>query len=349
MISIDGSMGEGGGQILRTSLSLAALTGQAVRIDNIRANRTKPGLRPQHLTAVLAVAEICGGELEGAKPDSRSLTFKPGKIRGGDYEFDVSRICASAGSVNLVLQTIIWPLAFADKPSRVTIKGGTHVPHAPTFDYLYEAFIPMVRQMGLRCDYEMVRAGYHPEGGGEVRFRVKPVECLQGLEVTSRGGPQRIALISAVSNLPESIAQRQMAAGLERLQPLHRPISQHLRQYPSPGKGTLFFISHQAGSLRAGFQSLGRLGKRAEWVAAETCDEFDAYLASGMAFDKHLADQLIIPLALAKGPSKITTCEITQHLLTNLAVVERFLPVRFQVRGDPGSHGSVETAGGPQA
>jgi RNA 3'-terminal phosphate cyclase (ATP) len=342
VITIDGSLGEGGGQILRTSLSLAALTGQDVRIENIRAGRDKPGLRPQHLAAVLAAAEICGAEVYGADVSSTSLTFKPHKIRGGSYEFDVAHIRASAGSVNLVLQTVIWPLAFADKPSRVTIKGGTHVPHAPTFDYIHEIFLPAIRQMGLGCGSEMVRAGYYPAGGGEVRLRVTPVQSLQGVDLTERGAPQRIALMSSVSNLPEGIADRQMATGLDRLRAMGRPISEHLRQYPSPGKGTLFFISYQAGGIKAGFQSIGEIGKRAEGVAAEACDEFEAYLASEMALDKHLADQLIIPVALADGSSKFTTCEMTQHLLTNIAVVERFLPARFKAIGDLGAPGLVE-------
>ncbi len=349
MLTIDGSQGEGGGQILRTSLSLAAITGKDVTIENIRVGREKPGLRPQHLTGALAVAEICGAEIRGAEVGSTKLTFRPHRIRPGNYEFDVSRIRASAGAVNLILQTVIWPLAFSDHPSRITLKGGTHVPHAPTFNYIHDTFLPAVAEMGLNCRYQMRSAGYYPIGGGEVELTIEPVQSLRPTSFIlspskdRRQGKPKIELTSAVSGLPESIAQRQLDTGLARLKAVGVSASRAvIDDYPSPGKGTVFFIGASSDGVKAGFQSLGELHKRAEKVADEACDEFQAYLKSGMALDEHLADQLIIPMALASGPSKFTTCKISLHLLTNIAVVERFLDAHFHVSHGLGEPGTVE-------
>lgn len=342
MITIDGSFGEGGGQILRTSLSLAALTGQEVTIEDIRANREKPGLRPQHLTAALAVADICRAEVRGIEVGSRKLVFRPRPIVPGSYEFDISRIRASAGSVNLVLQTVLWPLAFSGKPSRVVIKGGTHVPHAPTFNYISETFLPAVADMGLICNYRMIRAGYYPAGGGEVHLEIRPVDDLRPLTMLRPADPCLVELTSAVSNLPVSIAQRQLDTGIERVRSLGLGFSGEVTQYPSPGKGTVFFASAVSDGGRAGFQSLGELHKRAEKVAGEACDELEDYLRSRMAIDRHLADQLILPIALARGNSRFTASEITLHLLTNTAIVKRFLSVNFRISRGLGEPGTVE-------
>ena len=342
MITIDGSFGEGGGQILRTSLALAAIAGQSVTITNIRAGRDKPGLRPQHLTGALAVAEICRAELTGAEVGSSKLTFKPGRIKPGDYEFDVSKIRASAGSANLILQTVLWPLAFAGGRSRVTIKGGTHVPHAPTSNYIDDTFLPAIADMGLACRYSMLKAGYYPIGGGEVRVEIPAIESLRPVSITERGEAMHVELTSAVSNLPASIAERQLDTAISRLKRMRLRSENAIEQYSSPGKGTVVFISLTAGKARAGFQSLGELKKRAEKVADDACDELEAYLASNTALDKHLADQLILPIALASGNSRFTTCEITLHLLTNIAIVEQFLPVHFHVSAGLGQPGLVE-------
>lgn len=343
MIHIDGSFGEGGGQILRTSLALAAITGKDVTIENIRANREKPGLRPQHLTGVIALADICGAEVRGIEVGSTTLTFKPHTIKPGNYEFDISRIRSSAGSVNLVLQAILWPLAFAGKKSRITIKGGTHVPFAPTSNYISEVFLPTVAEMGLICHYQTIKCGYYPIGGGEVRVEIKPVESLNPINLTDRTEPVSIDLTSAVSNLPISIAERQLNTGIDRVKQMNLASHNELTDYPSPGKGTLFFALARSGRIKAGFQSLGELKKRAEKVASDACDELEEYLDSSMALDKHLADQLIIPMALAHGPSSFTTCEITQHLVTNIAIVQKFLDVGFHVSHGIGQPGTVNT------
>jgi len=342
MLAIDGSFGEGGGQILRTSLSLAALTGREVTIENIRAGRENPGLRPQHLTGALAVAEICDAQITGAEVDSTKVIFRPGKIKPGSYFFDVSRIRASAGSVNLILQTVLWPLAFQDEPSRIVIKGGTHVPFAPSSDYIENTFLPTVARMGLVCRHRMVKAGYYPIGGGEVRLEINPVKELSPISLVDRSEPVRIEAISAVSGLPSSIADRQLDAGQSRLKAIGIQAVGATAEYPSPGKGTTFFISASSGNARAGFQSLGELRKRAEQVAEDACNDLEDYLDTSAAIDEHLADQLIIPMALAGGQSKLSTCRISQHLLTNIAVVERFLDVHFHVSAALGETGTVE-------
>lgn len=340
MITIDGSFGEGGGQILRTSLSLAAITGESVTIENIRAGRDKPGLRPQHLTAALAVSQVCAGKLLGGNVDSTKLEFRPGAVRPGRYDLDVAAVRASAGSTNMVLQTILWPLAFTGKSSQVTIKGGTHNQHAPSSNYIDDVFLPAVADMGLRCHYSMVKAGYYPAGGGEIRVDIPAVDELSPVSWMEPEKPHHAHLISAVSRLPMNIAERQLNTASARLKALRVPFNELSAEYPSGGPGTFTFILLKAG--RAGFQSLGELHKRAEKVADEACDELEQHLASGMAIDKHLADQLIIPMALAKGDSVFTTSEITQHLLTNISVVEKFLPVRFRVSGELGQPGKVE-------
>lgn len=341
MITIDGSFGEGGGQILRTSLALAAITGESVTIDNIRANREKPGLRPQHLTGALAVAEICDAKVAGADVGSRKLVFRPGKIQPGSYEFDVSKIRASAGSTSLVLQTVLWPLAISGKKSHVTIKGGTHVPFAPTFNYIDDTFIPTIAEMGLHCQCSIKRAGYYPTGGGEIHLDIAGIDGLKPVSFVDTQKPFQIYLTSAVSKLPIGIAERQLNTASDRLIAMGLRFEESVKEYPSGGPGTLVFISLRSGQARAGFQSLGALRKRAEKVADEACDELDAYLRADMALDKHLADQLIIPMALAQGNSEFTTAEITLHLMTNIAVVEKFLPVHFHVSNGIGEPGTV--------
>ncbi|MDH7601410.1 MAG: RNA 3'-terminal phosphate cyclase [Armatimonadota bacterium] len=342
MLVIDGSFGEGGGQILRTSLSLAALTGTSITIENIRARRDKPGLRPQHLTSALATAEICSGALEGAEVGSTRIVFRPGKIKPGYYEFDVSENRASAGSVNLIFQTILWPLVFAGKRSKIVLKGGTHVPFSPSSDYISRTFLPAVSRMGLQCRYQMQRAGYYPAGGGEVVAEIQPIESLQAVSLLGPTSRWNVELVSAISNLHPSIAERQLNAGLAHLRSLGVvPNRTELLNYPSRGKGTLFFIDAKSDGAIGGFQSLGELKKRAEDVAKDACEEFKAYHESLAALDKHLSDQLIIPMALADGLSQFTTCEVTQHLVTNISVVERFLDVRFEVTGQLGKPGTV--------
>lgn len=341
---IDGSYGEGGGQILRTSLSLAAILKRPVRIDNIRSGRKNPGLQPQHLTAARAVAKICRGKLTGDSVGSQTLEFHPGKIEPGDYTFDVSDIKASAGSVNLIYQSVLLPLAFAHKPSKVIIRGGTHVPWSPPANYIDDVYLPALSRMGLIALYRTVRAGYYPIGGGEVHSEIRPVDIIKPISLTERVDGT-VNCTSAISNLPVSIADRQMSEASQCLRMHGIDPIEEIDEYDSLGKGTVVFILFDGDELKSGFTSLGERGKPAERVAREACDEFLEWWKSKTALDKHLADQLIVPMALADGDSEFTTVEITQHLITNVWTVQQFLPVKIDIQGTEGQPGRVRVSG----
>jgi RNA 3'-terminal phosphate cyclase (ATP) len=346
MIVINGSYGEGGGQVLRTSLTLSALLSQPVCIENIRARRRKPGLQAQHLTGVWAIAEICDAELEGAELGSLALTFRPqSSPQAGEYSFDVAeaRKGGSAGATSLVFQTLLLPLALAPGQSRLTIRGGTHVAWSPPFHYLEHVYLPTLARMGLEASAEIEKWGWYPVGGGEMTAVIRGQEegHLSGLDLVERGDLKRLWGISATSNLPAHIGQRQKrrAEGYLRKRGFDPRIK--IVDAPSPGRGTVVFLVAEYDNAVAGFSSLGERGKPAEKVAEEACHEFVVYHQSGACLDKHLADQLVLPLALASGPSVLTTCEITQHLLTNVWVVEQFLEVRFEIEGEEGQRGKV--------
>lgn len=346
MIVINGAYGEGGGQVLRTSLTLSALLGEPMRIENIRANRRKPGLQAQHLTGVWATAQTCAAELEGADFSSLTLTFRPTSApRAGEYSFDVAeaRKGGSAGATSLVFQTLLLPLALAPGQSHLTIGGGTHVAWSPPFHYLKHVYLPTLARMGLEAQAEVERWGWYPIGGGEMtaEIRGRKESHPAGLNLVERGKLKRLWGISATSNLPAHIGQRQKkrAEGYLRKRGFAPQIE--IVDAPSPGQGTIVFLATEYEHTVAGFSSSGRRGKPAEKVAEEACREFIAYHQSGACLDKHLADQLILPLALASGPSAFTTCEITPHLLTNVWVVRQFLDVRFEIEGEEGEKGRV--------
>lgn len=346
MIAIDGSYGEGGGQVLRTSLTLTSLLGLPMCIEKIRAGRKKPGLQAQHLTGVRAVAEICGAKLEGAELGSQALTLVPrSSPRAGDYAFDVAeaRKGGSAGSTGLVLQTLFLPLAFADGTSRLTIKGGTHVAWSPPFHFLKHVYLPTLKRMGIEAEVEIERWGWYPIGGGAIKVEIQGTKGgdLVGLDLTERGELKRLWGISALSNLPMHIAQRQKRRAEDLLRKRGFDPQIEIVSAPATGQGTAVFLLAEYENVAAGFTALGARGKRAERVAEEACQEFIEHHESGACLDKHLADQLILPLALAKGQSAFTTSEITQHLLTNVWVVEKFLDVKFAVEGKEGDEGKV--------
>jgi RNA 3'-terminal phosphate cyclase (ATP) len=354
LITIDGSYGEGGGQVLRTSLSLSALLGEAVRIENIRAKRPKPGLQAQHLTGVLATAQICNAELRGAELGSQTLTFAPqSPPQAGDYTFDVAkaRKGGSAGSTSLVFQTLLLPLAFADGDSHLTIRGGTHVAWSPPFHYLKHVYLPTLARMGIEATVGINQWGWYPIGGGEIRARVKgqgvrdseqgtgnkglppTPHPLAPINLVERGELKRLWGISALSNLPSHIGQRQRRQAERLLRARGFTPEIEIVDAPSPGQGTVVFLGAEFENVVAGFTSYGARGKRAEKVAEEACREFIQYYDSRQALDKHLADQLILPMSLAAGQSGFTTCEVTQHLLTNVGVVERLMRVKAEIEG----------------
>jgi RNA 3'-terminal phosphate cyclase (ATP) len=346
MIIINGAYGEGGGQVLRTSLTLSALLGEPTRIENIRTRRRKPGLQAQHLTGVWAIAQVCDAELEGADFGSLTLTFRPkSPPRAGEYSFDVAeaRKGGSAGATSLVFQTLLLPLALAPGQSRLTLRGGTHVAWSPPFHYLDHVYLPTLARMGLEARADIQNWGWYPIGGGQITAAIsgRKEDDLCGLNLVERGELKHVWGISASSNLPAHIGQRQKkrAEGTLRKRGFDPQIE--IVDAPSPGQGTVVFLVAEYENAMAGFSSLGERGKPAEKVAEEACREFIAYHQSGGCLDKHLADQLILPLALASAPSAFTTCEITQHLLTNVWVVEQFLDARFEIEGEEGEKGRV--------
>lgn len=338
---IDGAHGEGGGQILRTGLAMAAVLGRAVRIVNIRKGRRTPGLQAQHLTAVRAMATITGGQVEGDSLGSTEVTFRPRELTGGSYEFDVASVRSSAGSVGLIFQCVAPALFFAKGPSRLQLRGGTHVPWSPSTTYLERVFLPILRRMGLEGELRTERWGWYPRGGGVAEAEIRPAGAARPLELLERGKLLAIDGLSAVSNLPLSIARRQREQFLRRLS--GRGVAGDIRVTEAPSIGHGSFILARATYERAiaGFSALGELGKPAERVADEAFEEFEEYEASGHAVDKYLGDQILPYVALSRGASCFTVSRITQHLITNSWVIERLLPVRFEIEGALGGPGRV--------
>ena len=342
MVEIDGSYGEGGGQILRSSLSLAALTGKSLHIDHIRASRDQPGLRPQHLTAVNAIAKITQAEVMGASLNALSLTLHPGRIQPGSYRFAIP----TAGALTLVLQTLALPLSFADGTSRVSLSGGTHVRWSPNFHYLEQQWLPNMLRLGFRLETDLNTAGFFPRGGGEVSFKTLPIKSLQALQCTQRGPLVRIRGLSGVANLEDEIATRQKHQALRRLYPVCRDSKLKTLHLPSPGKGTFILIKASfEGCGSACFTALGAPGKPAEQVADEAVDQLLAFLETDGCLDHYLADQLLLPLSLIDGASAFRTNRITNHLLTNAHVIQQFLPVSIVIEGEKGAPGLIRVTG----
>lgn len=327
MIQIDGSYGEGGGQVLRTSLSLAAITGQPIRIEGIRAGRSKPGLAAQHLTAVRAAATICQAEVRGDSLGSMVLEFIPGSAtQAKQYTFDVSqaREGRSAGAVALVLQTILLPLALASGNSEVILRGGTHVHFSPTLTYIEQVYLPMLNHMGVSADVQLNAWGWYPKGGGEVRLRVTGDCTPTGIHLLERGDLRLVRGLAVVTELPSHIPNR-MAHRAENIlrESGLRAIVKPLREGGvAPGAG-IFLTAEYKNSL-AGFGALGRQGVAAEKVAELACEELLNFHQTGMPVDVHLADQLLLPAALAGEASEYRVAEISTHLTTNAWVIEQF-------------------------
>jgi RNA 3'-terminal phosphate cyclase (ATP) len=339
MLVLDGSHGEGGGQILRTALSLSALLGVPVRMERLRAGRRQPGLRPQHLTAVQALARLTQAEVTGAELHSQELTFRPRTPRPGPYLFDVAEKAGSAGSVTLIAQALIPPLLQAPQLSTLILRGGTHVAWSPPAQYLSQVFLPALGEMGAQVQMVLVRWGWYPRGGGEVRLEIAPARSLAGVDWRQPPAFSRFRGLSAASRLPEHVRQRQAARLRERLGD-DLPVETVAAGGRDPGSLVLLW------GPRAGFDALGARGKPAERVADEVVDAYLAFRQRRAAVDRHLADQLVLYLARARGPSTLVTSEITSHLLTNLWVIEQFLGPTFQVQGSLGDRGEIYCGGG---
>jgi RNA 3'-terminal phosphate cyclase (ATP) len=328
MIQLDGSFGEGGGQILRTSLSLSLATGFPFQIENIRASRKNAGLLRQHLTAVLAAAEIGAADVDGAVLGSSALTFAPRTIRGGEYRFAIG----TAGSATLVFQTVLPALLRAKTRSRVTIEGGTHNFAAPPFDFLDRTFLPLIRQMGANVSLKLERYGFYPAGGGCFTAEIEPCRSLKPLELGIRGDIRAKRATAIVANLSERIAARE----LETIRSM-MDLTQEgaiISTKDSPGPGNVVLIEIESDAVTEVFCAFGRLGVSAENVAQDAVREARAYLVSRAAAGEYLTDQLLLPMALA-GAGTFTALKLSRHANTNQAVIEKFLPVRFKVEESP--------------
>ncbi len=354
MVVIDGSHGEGGGQVLRTALTLAVLTGRPTHIEHIRAGRRKPGLRPQHLTAVRAAAAVCGARLEGDELGSQTVRLVPdGPPIPGMYTFDVGEAIrgGSAGSVSLVLQTVLLPLGLAEGESYLTLRGGTHVPWAPPISYLEHVFLPRLAGMGVSAQVELTRWGFYPAGGGEVQGRIMGWEGpLRPILLTERGKLQRIWGTAVVTNLPSHIPQRMAARARNVLakEGLQAQVEPRRLRGIGPGAGIFLFAEYAASSsgetATAGFTAYGRKGLPAERVAEMACQETLAHHRSGAPVDPYLADQLVLPMALADGESQVRTSQVSPHLLTNVWAVRKFLARDVRVEGEVGAPGILVAA-----
>jgi len=337
MLIIDGSFGEGGGQIVRTALALSAVTRTPVTINNIRHGRPKPGLQIQHITGARALAEICGGKLKGDELYSVNLTFEPGEVKAGSYEFDVTRMGPSAGSTSLIMQQLLPALMFAKDTSYVVIKGGTDVPFAPPAEFIENTFIPTLKRMGIEVTSEVKKWGFYPAGGGEIKFSVKPLAgTIKPLEIKSRGKLKKLECLAISSDLPGSVTEREDKQAKKLLDEAKLNVDVQICKHDtlSSGPGNVFLVFADYENTSVGFAAYGEFGKPAEKVAGEAIAEFLKFNSGPAAVGKYLADQLLIYLALSEGPGSILTSEITPHIKTNAWVIEQFLPVKFEISGN---------------
>jgi RNA 3'-terminal phosphate cyclase (ATP) len=329
VLTIDGAQGEGGGQILRTALALSLVTGTPFRIENIRARRSRPGLLRQHLTAVTVAVAVGGADVEGAALGSPALTFRPGAVKAGDYHFAVG----TAGSTGLVAQTVLPALLTAAAPSTLTLEGGTHNPAAPPFDFLARAFLPLIRRMGPRVEATLDRPGFYPAGGGRCTFRVTPAVRLTPLTLLERGAIRRRRARALVARLPRQIADRELAGVRDRRGWSEAELEAVIVDGEVRGPGNVLLLEVESEQVTELFSGFGQVGVRAEAVAEHAVKEARRYLAAGVPVGPYLADQLLLPLALA-GRGAFRTIGLSSHSRTNLDVIRMFSPVRISVAGD---------------
>ncbi len=343
---IDGSYGEGGGQVLRTSLSLSALLGQPVELTRIRAGRRRPGLRPQHLTVARALAALCGARLSGDRLDSQRLIFEPEHPpRGGSYTFDVVEASAgqSAGATTLIVQAILWPLLFASGPSTVVLRGGTFVPFSPPYHYLAEVAAPAFARLGAGFTTALRAWGWMQAGGGEMALTAAPVEQLAAATfMPVRAEPLAVAGVAAVSNLPAHVPQRMARRAHNLLAALGcRPtITPERDSGAGPGAGICLWLPG------AGSSALGRPGLPSEKVAEEAVAGLRQFLDNPQAaVDAYLADQLLLPMALAQGTSRLTTTRLTRHTETVAGLLRQMLGVSIEIQGGLDGPAAIQVAG----
>jgi RNA 3'-phosphate cyclase len=323
MISIDGSYLEGGGQIVRTAIALSAVTGKACRVFNIRAGRPNPGLRAQHLKSIEAVAQICNAKLSGAKLHSPRIEFIPGEIKGREYWIDVG----TAGSIALVLQTLVIPAIHADERVVLNIEGGTDGKWAPTMAFFEAVFCANLKKMGVEIKSEVLRAGYYPKGGGKVKVIILPCEKVKTIDLVNQGEIKKVECWSFASKNLEKVhvAERQVMGFEEVFKKIDH---KEIRYFDTLSPGSSITAHVHCNSIM-GASSLGERGKRAEDVGRECAELLKKQIDTKATLDRWMADQILPYLALAKGKSLVSVAEITNHCITNMHVIQKFLPVRF--------------------
>jgi RNA 3'-terminal phosphate cyclase (ATP) len=324
MITIDGSYGEGGGQILRTSLALSLVTGKPFSIHNIRAGRKKPGLMRQHLTAVNAAAEIGNAVIKGNSIGSQAFTFDPETIKSGNFHFAIG----SAGSCTLVFQTVLPALMISGGPSEIVLEGGTHNPFAPPYDFLEKAFLPVINRMGPRVDAVLEKPGFYPAGGGRFKVSIKPAD-LNKVDLLERGSIIKKTAVAAVANLPAKIADRELKVIREKLE-WNRELLKVVEVENSQGPGNILTVEIESENIIEVFTGFGERGVSAEKVANRTVKSVREYLVHDVPVGRHLADQLLIPMAMAGG-GKFRTLSPSKHTTTNVEIIKRFLDVEIDI------------------
>jgi RNA 3'-terminal phosphate cyclase (ATP) len=333
ILTIDGSFGEGGGQVLRSSLALSLVTGKPFVIERIRAGRKKPGLLRQHLTAVTAAAEVGQAEVKGAEVGSMWLEFRPNTIRSGNYKFSIG----TAGSATLVLQTVLPALMIADGPSTLKLEGGTHNPFAPPFDFLAKTYLPLVNHLGPRVEACLERPGFYPAGGGCFTVQIQPVAQLGRLELVERGEIIARRVRAVVANLPRHIAERECRA-IAKKTSWDESCFAVEEVKNSRGPGNVVMIDLESAALTEVFVGFGQMGVRAEEVAMQALKPARDYLAAGVPVCEHLADQLMVVLGIGAsqgtGGGTFRTLALSRHATTNLEILRHFLDIDIQVEAN---------------
>jgi RNA 3'-terminal phosphate cyclase (ATP) len=340
-ILIDGSAGEGGGQILRTALTLSLLTGTPFCMTNIRARRPNPGLRNQHLQCLRAAAAISRGKMDGATLGSPVVRFKPGKVRQGIYKFEIG----TAGSVGLLLHTLYLPLALQAGGSELVLRGGTHVPWSPSYAFLEDGWLYFLKRLGFRIFLQLKRPGFFPRGGGEVWVGIRPAGELMPLHLSHRGEVLRIAARSVHWGMGTDFGERQAKTARAFLAEEEYGLKFEDEERESASPGGAFSLVGFFENGRCCYTALSQRGKSPESVASEACMRFLAFLQTGKSVDEYTADQILLPLALAEGESEFTTVKVSRHLLTNRDTICRFLPVGIAIEGELGEEGRVRIRG----
>lgn len=326
MIQIDGSHGEGGGQILRTSVSLSAITGEPVKISKIRANRSNPGLSPQHVTGIEAVAEICGADVDGLFAGSKEVVFRPGQLIGGEYEFDVG----TAGSISLVMQSCLLPSAMSKSRVRMSIKGGTDVRWSPPIDFFRMVHIPLLARFGGSCDLELISRGFYPEGGGEIVVETSPAGGFRPVDFSHRGKVLSIQGVAFAQNLPEHVVSRMKHSALKRLLDFREvTVELDLRRGHSTGSGIVLVAECE--NTVIGESALGAKGVKSERLGENCAEDLLETIKSEATVDDHMLDQILPYMALAGRGSRVLAEEMTGHAETNVWVIEQFLGKKFTI------------------